>query len=753
MNIIKPIYAYKWVNSKEYIKYVFDTNEKNIYDASIKVIKEYIYQDASKEDAINKIAYYINKNSKNSDDKIPYYVWVNNKPFLYELETIIWKGYDVNPFKSTDRKSDEINEAVQKNYNKSKELFNTNDIINIVFKNNFDYNNKYYYDNFKFKSDNYKLNSDNIITELYKLNIVNNKKKSEEYYNVVFSEYIADIPSLIIIFDKISATNKIQLIQYINNNFNKTYYKLYKKHTFKNRKELSRIFKLNNDGKESINIYYNKNIVITIYASGIINLTFNYQIDKGVIINDMLKYKDELNKYINDVLNINIEFKEKHINARLKYNIDKTKYSDIKDELKASTIFTELNAEEFYYKRTSNYIDRSIIDKNIKGNVQNNNIKINAKFDADVMDTKIIVKKKNGEFMVDIKYAKSFFEFESLEYWISKIIEKTINNKQSSRNSTDTQDSPDIPRRYASTSSETSGGNGNENKNYLINKLKNADKELWSDRNKSRICQRPKQPIPLSKEEFDDFQKKGLNKFFDNSIIHNKNYYICPRIWCPISNIPLDESIPNAKCPIADEIPMRLNDDMENKNLPRYVYLKKKDNIPCCGKKYNNDGIEDDGIENDDNEDDNDKDKGNIIKPQDKPSVKPKPLDKANKANKDNYIFSTIENWTPYKRFGVIPYGLYKILYPNTYKENSVECIKNKKKNCIFTKGIINIEETPNKYDNIINIIAYLVGETKETFIETIKNKIDIFSYISLDNGNTCKNFGDYEPVLYEYNK
>ena len=65
MNIIKPIYAYKWINSKEYIKYVFDTNENNSYNASIKVIKEYIYQDSSKEDAINKIAYYINKNSKN----------------------------------------------------------------------------------------------------------------------------------------------------------------------------------------------------------------------------------------------------------------------------------------------------------------------------------------------------------------------------------------------------------------------------------------------------------------------------------------------------------------------------------------------------------------------------------------------------------------------------------------------------------------------------------------------------------------
>ena len=73
-------------------------------------------------------------------------------------------------------------------------------------------------------------------------------------------------------------------------------------------------------------------------------------------------------------------------------------------------------------------------------------------------------------------------------------------------------------------------------------------------------------------------------------------------------------------------------------------------------------------------------------------------------------------------------------------------------------KGLINIHEIPhkygNKYDNIINTIAYLVGEkTRESFIETIKNNLDIITYLSLDNGNTCKDFGDIEPVLYEYNK
>lgn len=581
MNIIKPVYVYKWVNSKDYIKYVFDTNQNN-YNASVKVIKENIYQDSSKEDAINKIAYYINKLDgvgSSSYEKTPYYVWVNNKPFLYEIDIVKWKGYDVNPFKSTDRKSVDINDSIEKRY--TKELFETTDIINIVFKKDFDFDNNYYYDNVRFKSNNYKTASDSRIGELYKLNIINNKKVSDEYYNVVFSANIEEIPSLIILFDKLSTTNKIQLIQYIKNNL--AYYKLYKRHTFKNRKELGRIFKQNGDGKECINIYYTKNIVITIYANGIINLTFNYPIDNGVIISDILKYAEELNKYINKVLNINIIFKEKIINARIKYNAYKTKFADFRNEIKASTIFTEMKEvkeDEFYYKRTSNYNDRSAIDKTIKADANNNNLKINVK-DTDIQDTRIIVKKESRGYMIDVKNAKSFFEFECLELWISKIIERAIDDKKSTEDITDKQDDqddtpPNIRNRYYSTSSESSGGNNNDTKKYLINKLKIADRELWNDNNKSRKCQKIKQPIPLSVEEYNDLKQRGLNKFFDNSIIHNKNYYICPRLWCPKSNVPLDESDPLAKCPISDEQPMRLNDDMKNKNLPRYVYLKKK---------------------------------------------------------------------------------------------------------------------------------------------------------------------------------
>jgi len=755
MNIIKPIYVYKWENSTKYTKFVFDPSDSN-------VIQEPIYQDSSKEEAMNKIAYYL---TANKADKTPYYAWVKDEPFLYTLGSIKWKGYDVNPFKSTDRESPDITDDNHKNYNKAKELFETSDVINIVFKSDFNYENPYYYDDIRFKSNNYKTTSDNKVGELYRLNlnIANNKKTSEEYYNVVFEARMTDVPSLIIVFDNLSSSSKAPLIQYITS-INKAYYKLFKNHTFKNRRELSRIFKLNNDGKECIHIHFKKSVVITIYANGLIHITFDYKIDNGVKIGDIRASVEELTAYINKVLRINIAFKEKYINARIKYNAYRTKFDDLKREFAVSSIFTEFKENEFYYKRTSNYKDRSILDKAIKNDMNNNNIQKNAKDTTEIQDTRIVVKKEHRGYMIDVKNAKSFFEFECLDFWISKIIEKAtsedavaaadesdtatkLNTKLNSRSRSRSSTPEQLRYKYmASSSSSSSGGNGGDNKNYLINKLKNADKALWNDNNKSRKCQRVKQPIPLSKDEYKDLKNKGLNTLFDNSIIHNDNYYVCPRLWCPKSNVPLDEENPSAKCPIADEKPMRLNDDMKNKNNPRYVYLKKKDNIPCCGKKMTNGDADDDA------------ESAEVVAPIPRQSPKPKPQIPA-KDNDKNYI---MKNYPIYynKRFGDIPEELYKILYPSNHKEYVESCRSPNninKKRCILRKGLIDIDEIPvkyaNRYDNILYTLAYLLDETKESFVENVKSKLDILSYMSLDNGNICKDFGDREPVLYEYHK
>jgi len=68
-------------------------------------------------------------------------------------------------------------------------------------------------------------------------------------------------------------------------------------------------------------------------------------------------------------------------------------------------------------------------------------------------------------------------------------------------------------------------------------------------------------------------------------------------------------------------------------------------------------------------------------------------------------------------------------------------------------KGLIDIKDIPMKYDNIINVVAYLLGKSKTEFIKDVINKLDIITFISLDNANVCKDFVDLEPIIADNNK
>jgi hypothetical protein len=66
--------------------------------------------------------------------------------------------------------------GANKDYAKSKELFETTEVINIVFKSDFNEDIKYYYDNIKFKCNNYRAAdaaSDRKVGELYKVRVAN----------------------------------------------------------------------------------------------------------------------------------------------------------------------------------------------------------------------------------------------------------------------------------------------------------------------------------------------------------------------------------------------------------------------------------------------------------------------------------------------------------------------------------------------------------------------------------------------------
>ena len=904
MELLKPIIVKRWISENKYIKYIFDNNTGNIgniYKPDDIVINEYIFQDNNIKDALNKIAYHIYNYENNKKSlRFPYYCWdeKSGKPLLFDIKQIYWKGYDVNPLKSKDRASKKLEESIEYINNDNDELFN-NDSINIVFRNDFDYDNKYYFnqnDDVNIEAIAKLIKDEESIVRLYNLPVLKVVEQNE-YYNEVIFEYrmeMENMEPLMVLFDKLKTDEEIQLIQFANNN--NAVYKLYKHHTLE-KKYLDYKFKLNAAKKESkdisvINLYYkNKNIKLSIFKDGVFKLAFKYDIDNGENKSNLIHIKDDIVRYLKK-FNINAVFKEIDISLRINYSIDNLEYQKlIKKVGTYAKIFEDfvLNKKKskgvFKYKRiagnsigfdldnfiinrseiqestleeilavlkdmgintTINYIKGVINKKAEIQNIKPNNTDVNEK-----EETIIIIKEYNNniDFYVDIKKTSSFVELNNLKYWLAHIIEdirnekkpapgakkkiakivlpepkkisspkksssKSSSAKKSSSKSSDSFKFDEEEFNNDNFNNRTSGGGGDDknsknDNNYLINKLNNADKELYKDRGKgknpARKCQKEYQPLVLKKEEIEMLKAKGYDpydkKVFDNYIEYgssedNKNFYTCPRIWCPISNIPLDEAAGAAgatgaeslKCPEENEKPIMMNVNMKNENKSRFVYLLKGDiEIPCCGKrnpektaklvdskktakppskraikdlekkkkaedKKKKKGKGDKDIEEieeiEEPQEENDDVPGSPAIPGSPPVVPQAPgtPGEGSDENDKNYIMNKIP--VPKNRFGGIQKELYYILFDD-YKDYTKNCLSNSninKHNCVLRKGL-------NNSTDIINSISYLLGITKEEFIKNIEDNLDILKFLSLENGNVFKDFSDIEPVIPELNK
>lgn len=805
MNLLKPIYVKRWLSETNYITYVFDTNKTNIYKSNYIVINEYIFQDNNYEDAFNKIVYYILQKDKNIE--LPFYFWDKDN-LLYDINNIKWSGYNINPFKSRDRNSESLKEPINIS-NKYGLLKKTE--LNLVFYNDFKYDIKYYFDKTIKKPDFIKrvkelIKNEEFLVSLYNKEVKYAKLSLEEYNDVSFETNIDNIENLILLFDKLKTNEKMQIIQLINNN--NAIYKLFKEHTYNNEKDLSFIFNIINVKDELLNIFYKgKTSKISISENNAI-INFKYPIDNGNKIDSIIKDKKDFTDYISKYITLKTDFIETDINIRLKFMIDNIEFPTLIKKIGTySNIFEAIifknekkkNSGYYAYKRVNNilnnkfnvtsYIKSRIIvgvseddivkeliifgytktesvslikqELQIIGDIGFNNLDKNPNI---IEGTYIVVKKSGSGFEIDIKNCKSFYELNNIKFWLTKIIEQTRviekkpvivaikehtpepQQKKSTSKSSD-ENLIDDDMDFDDFSKFQGGVKKLEFKNYLINRLRNADKELYQDNNKSRKCQREHQPVVLSKEELDEIKDKDYNKYFDNIIEYGsnqniKNYYTCPRLWCPVSKIPLDESEENPKCPGDNEEPMKLNEDMKNSNKPRYAYLIKNINLPCCGKKKPIDEIK----------------SNNTIKPSkklDKSVSYENSMKLSNFDNDDkNYIMNKIP--IPYKgRYGDIAKELYKILKPNYNNEYNKQCLSPNninKRECILRKSLINQKDIPDKYDNIINVVAFSLGRTKEEFIKDITEKLDLITFLSLDNGNVCKDFVDLEPIIAEDN-
>ena len=149
---------------------------------------------------------------------------------------------------------------------------------------------------------------------------------------------------------------------------------------------------------------------------------------------------------------------------------------------------------------------------------------------------------------------------------------------------------------------------GKENRGYFLTLLQNADPQLFLEtENYARKCAANsfRQPIVLSKKEKAEIDANGYSQGYDNSVEYgsdskNVNSYICPRIWCPVSRVPLTPeqlNENNGKCPAPhSEEPILMYNDKyweKDKTIKHFIGFlgegkKKTTNglcLPCCMKK------------------------------------------------------------------------------------------------------------------------------------------------------------------------
>jgi hypothetical protein len=276
------------------------------------------------------------------------------------------------------------------------------------------------------------------------------------------------------------------------------------------------------------------------------------------------------------------------------------------------------------------------------------------------------------------------------------------------------------------------GAIGKDYNRYLNNILQDTDPLIFSKtKNYSRKCQVSdlRQPVVITKEQKKKIDEMGYSDGYDNyleygSSENKQNVYICPKIYCPGSQIPLSyEKYKELgeKCPNPEEEPILLYESQlwnNDPTLKHYIgFLKERGynnlKLPCCFKKEQ--------------------------KIKDSVTVKKQDVEE------DTYIIDKIKI-NEVGRYGTIPSELHNFLYkgvPYSLCKNTV-----KAKECLLRIGIGLTK------DSLMESIAYLLSfNSKSDLIEHIYKTLDPFTFMCLENGNILTYFMDENSVIPEDNQ
>jgi len=784
---LKTIKVSRWLNK----------NKKKFYSIDI-------YEDDNIEDGINKIGLSIIKEEEKTEKLTKFYVWNNNFPnILFSIDNIKWKGYNYNPLLSTDRKNEKISEPITYTFKSGLCYFNR---LNIIFEEDFKdlKNNQYYFIDKSIPSLSQLKKRENKLIELETkdLGLISTIRYNIHRYDIkgkLKSSYL-----LSDLYDRLNTNSLISYIQWVNDSFTLVH-KLHLVHAISHEYLTSwtsidkittfkciNCFCLLGQGNNS----YAK---ITINDDMTININYIIDLRKNISWDDIQKNLSKLQEYLQVSLREKIDLKPVSMKVNLSFNVIDVNIENLAKKIgEYPDIFQPLNYKNsinVIYKRSSNYSNEAFnpsayVKNNIllgmePDDIVNELIKladitadeakkiINAEIELmndieqqmvkedtfNKLNTIVIINSGKGGFDINVHNIPNKQEFDNLVFWLSKIIvasikkEKSkkiaaimVKEKSSSSSLKDDDDEEDLGKLDFDSESESfnsSGGAlGKEKHSYFVSLLHAADKNLFGDNYARDKCQAVNQPVVFTPAERQKLIDEG-NYHVDNDILYgsnpkNMNYYACPRLWCPHSKVPAD--INTRKCPIDGEVPMQqfFENDPNKKRFVKLIKPNENDMcVPCCFKKPAKEA--------------------DLNKCKNYKGYKTTDIKAVNIDEKDeNYLVKIVP--VDKGRYGLIPQSLHEFLLPHL-KYSVCSASLNKNDKCIVRKGIVHkIQKKQNNNsviynDSLIFSIAHgLNFDSKKSLIKDIISKLDLLSFLSIENGHVCKAFMDKLPIIpFEY--
>lgn len=303
-------------------------------------------------------------------------------------------------------------------------------------------------------------------------------------------------------------------------------------------------------------------------------------------------------------------------------------------------------------------------------------------------------------------------------------------------------------------------------KSYFMNMLKSADRELIDykvpkgqklEKRYSTVCQwnDRRQPVVVNKQELDNIKKYQPDirwvKTGSTPELQEKNFYICPQVWCPKSKVALKykdfKEKYNEQCPYPDieEKPILLTNHYWGKGeqgqsrehypgfLDAFKTHPKKFCLPCCFKKEPKEGNKN-------------KQKENTCKNQ--WSTEAPDEEELEVFGNEKYIkgeiFVPLEN----SRYGLLPKE-FNELVGNKVCGNGFDGkgLMSDRTDCILRKGIN--QKSQSFLSALISLLDNPNIPTISAFLDNFNAHIAIEQFISLENGKILKLFINKDYDIY----